>query len=393
MGIAAAEKDESAGHGCGFNSRIAFWLDLVEAERRARLSGSVQIRRCYNLVEVIGKMNRLGLTWALNTLLLAGTSIVPTAAAQHDYDALGARCSTGDRPACDTLISIATAGRDRYLRMAAVLHVNDQSVLAKLASEDADDGVRKAALQDLTDQAALARVATGDADPGVRKAALSNLRDQAVIAALAGDADWDVRTTAVIKLDDSNPALGKIAGDTHRITRDARETIVRIKLATQEAHIKSRMPGLKCAALASEREQLYELRGLRNPFAVMGESVIIKLVQSGTVIAEGSWSTAFPPSLDSGSTKRKFLAAVVAGEELMKRLFQLHVFTTQDLAELARSSIPEVRMGAVTNLADQATLAMVAAGDECAEVRKVAGERLTGEAAQVMVATKAKRNN
>jgi hypothetical protein len=272
----------------------------------------------YNLVEVITKMNRLLFTWALYTLLFAGTGTVIAAAAQQDYDALGARCSTGDRPACDALISIATAGRDRYLRMAALLHLSDQAVLTKLASEDADAGVRKAALQNLTDQAVLAKVATGDADPSVRKAALSNLRDQTVIAALAGDADWDVRTTAIIKLDDSNPALGKMAGDTHFITRDARETIVRIKLATQEPRIKSRMSGLECVPLVSEKEHLYERRGLGRPFDVIGEAVIIRPVQSGSVIAEGSWSTTFPLFLDSGSTSAKFLAAVVAGEELLK---------------------------------------------------------------------------
>jgi hypothetical protein len=76
----------------------------------------------------------------------------------------------------------------------------------------------------------------------------------------------------------------------------------------------------------------------------------------------------------------------VSGEDLLTRLLHLSVFTADDLAELAHSDIPEVRIGAAANLTDQALLSEVATKDADWRARKAAVENLTDQAVLTKVA-------
>jgi len=279
---------------------------------------------------------------------------------------------------------------DSGFREAAVEKLTDQALLAEVAVESESQPVRYAAVKKLKDQTVLAKVAMQDEDPFVRNSAVEKLTDQAVLAEVARLAKLTdentspvVRANAISKLKNSDPLLKAISiwgegsntiavggGD----SRDARVCIARMKLATQEPRIKSLFPRLQCAAYASETIQYYSRLDLPspNPVKVSGERVTIKLQQDGKTLAEASWSAVFEISTKS----LEFNSAVISGADLMKKLLRLSAFTPEDLADLAHSSIPEVRSGAVANITDQALLGKVAVEDQDSDVCKAAQKRL-----------------
>ena len=158
------------------------------------------------------------------------------------------------------------------------------------------------------------------------------------------------------------------------VTRVASESIARLTMATQSPRVQARFPGLTCVATQSEMSQKYQSGGTVN-----GERVTIKCDQQGRTVSEGSWSTEFRFSispLDAGS----FLGAKVASEEVLVKVLSLSGFQPDDLAEMASSPIPEVRIGAAGNLSDQGLLYKLAKEDKVASVRKAALDKLIDQA-------------
>jgi hypothetical protein len=258
--------------------------------------------------------------------------------ALRNVDALGGKCATGDTGACGTLVSVATAGPDLPVRRAAVEQLDNQTVLTKLAAEDKDPGIREAAVN-----------------------RLSNLA----------------------------PILMQRAGDTSDVARIASESIARMNLAILEPRIRSRVLGLKCVTGTLQTRRDYSSFVGAPGFSVAGEKVTIRLDQDGSTLAEGSWSTLFPGTLYR-SKAPSFLGAQVSGEDVLVKLLHLSAFSAEDLAELAHSSIPEVRIGAAANLADQALLAELATADRVPGVRKAAVGNLADQALVAKVATEDK---
>ena len=171
------------------------------------------------------------------------------------------------------------------------------------------------------------------------------------------------------------------------VARVTSESIARIELAILEPRIQSRLPNLKCVSNTSQTTRGYvryyprfgppPLPGSTADLLVYGENVTIKLEKDDRTLAEASWSTVFPPSINP-ATPPAFLGAEVRGEDLMAKLLHLSVFTPDDLAELAHSSIPEVRSGAAANLIDQGLLGKLAR-DKVLVVRKAAVGNLTDQ--------------
>jgi hypothetical protein len=211
-------------------------------------------------------------------------------------------------------------------------------------------------------------------------AAVERLADPALKARLASPVG---RAMAISQLQDSDPLLMKIASDWSGLTPDARVCIARMKLAAQEPHIQSRFPGLQCLVTASELYQTY----IGSSFTSLhGEFVKIWFLQNGKTLAESSWETEFP----SSTTSTYFRTAEVNGGELLNKLLRLSAFTQEDLAELGRSTIPEVRFGAMANLTDQTLLALCVVGDEEWRVRRVAVERIADQGILAKAATEDK---
>ena len=329
------------------------------------------------------------------------------AANAKDIEGLIGKCANGDEKACrklETVVrkltdqallaKIAVESRDADVRRAAVRKLTDQALLAKIAVEDTDHpDVRITAIEKLTDHALLAKIAIKDEDSSVRSAAIEKLTDQALLADLAvEDTDLDVRSTAVSKLtdqallakiaveaedpviraeaiaelDESNPAMRRLAGNLGALTSDTGESIARIRLAIQEPRIRNRLPQIVFTPRVGPRSQAY------TGGTMEGESVTFVLSQAGETLVEKNWKTAFP-----GATLRLgFLPAGVHAEDLLAELLHRAVFTQDDLAELSSSEIPEVRDAAVWNLTDQALLAKITVEDKVPAVRQAAEQRL-----------------
>jgi hypothetical protein len=120
---------------------------------------------------------------------------------------------------------------------------------------------------------------------------------------------------------------------------------------------------------------------------VYGEIVTIKFHRNGATLAALTWKTDFSAEIDSrrGYTTKH---AKTHGQDLLSILFRLPAFSQDDLGVLASSTIPEVRIGAVANIADPTLLARMAIGDKSAWVRRAAVGRVTDQAVLGEVATK-----
>ncbi len=171
------------------------------------------------------------------------------------------------------------------------------------------------------------------------------------------------------------PLKGQALGDLAAVTRNTGEAIERIKAAADEPRIKSRFSDLKCA---SEIEVVSKAYGY-GPFAVQAvvkfEMATIKLSQSGVLLVEGSWLD-YPEKLVLEHLPPQPLPAHIHGEDLLTKLLRLSVFVPEDLTELARSRIPEVRAAAVANLNNRTLLAKMSVADPSYEVRAAAAGRL-----------------
>jgi hypothetical protein len=73
------------------------------------------------------------------------------------------------------------------IRAGAAADIRDQTMLAKIATEDKVSDVRMAAVKNLMDQDILARIVADDEYPAVRIAAINNLTDQVLLAKIAKD--------------------------------------------------------------------------------------------------------------------------------------------------------------------------------------------------------------
>lgn len=77
----------------------------------------------------------------------------------------------------DSLRNVALTSNHPLLRISAATKVTDQETLARIALEDKEADVRAAAVRQLTDQTTLARVAVHEEDPMIREAASRKVTD------------------------------------------------------------------------------------------------------------------------------------------------------------------------------------------------------------------------
>jgi hypothetical protein len=220
-----------------------------------------------------------------------------------------------------SLADVALHGKVPSVRRAAVARVYDPEVLEAVAVEDGDEGVCQAAREGLADQAQLPWSAIKAASPALR-----------------------ARTVAA--LGDTDPTLRILAGNMHAgIAHDARMSLARMRLAIREPRIKARLPELTLRAAVWEISVNY-----RAGLIVPGEGVEFEIRQGRDSLARRRWASVFPGAVVADPAQKTgfaFVPAVVNGDELLAELLRLSVFTQEDLAELSRSAIPEVRAAAV----------------------------------------------
>jgi hypothetical protein len=168
---------------------------------------------------------------------------------------------------------------------------------------------------------------------------------------------------AVVTMAAVSPAQGQCKQESFGATGSdhAKEGIARVELAIQESRITSRIPDLECVCYMQGAGQGYGGPGIPGSRSIRGEKVQIVLRHRGEMapLAEASWSTKFPSEVRGGlaytvgSNAEYFLPAEVSAEDILIKLLHLNVFTPEDLSQLTSSGIPEVRVGAASNLADR----------------------------------------
>jgi len=294
------------------------------------------------------------------------------------------------------LAKLATEDEDARVRAFAVRILTDQTVLSKAALQDKNEEVRLAAVSRLSDQAVLLKVAveqpdmreyvwqclirqmerdgrkwvalygTVSPDPDIRRAAVQEVRDQVVLARLARERCHDVSAAAVSRIDEIGLLL-ILAGDLLRPAHDMVESISRIKLASRERPITDRIGEIQIEVVGEDISRLYEMKHTGEPVwlhtaTIGGEKITMGLTTAGKTLATASWSTVFPDTTSAVVGKIRsghwgsnvdwdhFLSASVHAENLLVGLFSLSVFTPDDLRELTKSKVPEVRQGAIEAL-------------------------------------------
>ncbi len=184
----------------------------------------------------------------------------------------------------------------------------------------------------------------------------------------------------ISRMSDSDSVLLPLAEDMFLTKNDARAVLARMKLAAKEPLIQSRLPGLLCTGWAAKVSNQY-MGGL-----VDGERITINFQQGNKVLAQKEWKSEFPDVIYS----HEFRPASVNGSDLLKELFALPAFSERDMIELFRSKIPEVRIGAIGMISNQAVLAGIArenVGPKW-EMRRAALEKLNDQAVLIEVAKK-----
>jgi hypothetical protein len=332
--------------------------------------------------------------------------------ASHESEADSELCfASVDNPSLidqEVISKIATTARSESVREMAVRKIADRAFIKQLALESPYEDVRTAAVTRITDQELLAKIAMEDQAKAPRRQAVKELTLQAVLAKVVFEEPVeDIRKLAIEKvtdpylryrycddcrfediglLKDSDPRLKRIAGDFQEPNEGATNCLARMKLVIREPVVQTRLAGLRCVAEIRRSSQGYASGG-PTAAVVYGEIVTIKFQRNGATLAALTWKTDFSAEIDSrrGYTTKH---AETHGQDLLSILFQMPAFSRDDLGVLAASTIPEVRIGAVANIADPTLLARMAIGDKSAWVRRAAVGRVTDQAVLGEVAAK-----
>jgi hypothetical protein len=268
------------------------------------------------------------------------------------------------------LAKIALDEKEGFVQAAAVKKLTDQAALAKVAlGQHFFSYVREAAVQKLTDQAVLARLASmdypvqlgtlvGTTEPSVHFAAIERLTDQALLAKIAvvGTDPNDksecphcfrqTRAAAIANLTDQT-LLAKLAGDIGKATYQSDEAVSRIRLALEDPIVMTRIPNAKIGLRFQNRYQDYRFSSGRGS-RIYGEGIDVIVRLGAKVLAKDDWETHFPNAEDASTI---FISASIDLSIMMRELFSQPEFTREDLLRLTQSRIPEVRAGALADLA------------------------------------------
>jgi ankyrin repeat protein len=262
----------------------------------------------------------------------------------------------------------------------AVTQLTDQMALEKTA-HDRDSEVRLAAVTKLTNQTVLVKIALEDESSFVREAAVRKLTDQAVLAKIVvEDKNTSVRLQAVAKLTDQN-VLAKIAGNMEITTTDLVEAAARMLVGLEDPVIIMRIPEVITLRLdllpVSQNYRLSPDLSVSSPVhSVSGERIHLTVCERSKVLVEDYWNTDFPTWVSPSTT---FIPASAHLSATIAKLFSQPElgFTHEDLLNLTRSHVPEIRAGALENLGgEQSVLVKIAEEDGDFDVRKAAVERL-----------------
>jgi hypothetical protein len=266
------------------------------------------------------------------------------------------------------LAKVALGDRSFELELAAVDRLTDQSLLAKVVLESSNWTVRENAVDKLTDQVLLAKLAMDDTVGNFRKLVVKKLTDQTLLAKIAAEnKDTDVQSAAFDKVTDQSLLLSLVkdtrvplgsrhlafakklkgtsvdfttlTGDLSLTTSDALEAVGRMQAVLACPIISNRIRNINLDWSVTSRDAAYS-GGYMD-----GEVVTFEIKRKAEVIVSDQWSTHFPESTNT----LDFRGAEVDISQILARLFALSGVPQEDLAKLSQYEMPEMRAGAVAN--------------------------------------------
>jgi hypothetical protein len=265
-------------------------------------------------------------------------------------------------------------------RKKAVNELTDQAVLAKIAIEDDNWVISQAAAQKLTNQALLEKVALDSKWYQARIPAIEKVKNENVLSKIALESQETGIVLAALSNVTNRTVLAKKAGDMATITFRAPEAAARICLALRDPVIMTRMPDSHAFFSWQHVDQQYQ-RGLSKD----GETIHFAIKQGSETCAEDGWATVYPSDIyatyynHSLVPDRALVATISAHVDtstMLNKLLWQPRFKSEDFLKLACSQIPEVRVGALSRVTDEALLKKVMAEDINVDVRRAAGHDL-----------------
>lgn len=145
------------------------------------------------------------------------------------------------------LADTAKFDQDTNIRIAAVARVADQNLLVNIAKTDKDEKVRALAVEHVTNPTVLTDISKTDKVPAVRKAAMARVTDQTVLADIAKrDKYGIVGEVAVARVTDQ-VMLADIAENatSMRVIRKAKIKLLDISRAEQQSAIRRNLGNLE----------------------------------------------------------------------------------------------------------------------------------------------------
>jgi hypothetical protein len=274
------------------------------------------------------------------------------------------------------LATLALESSDYKVRKDAVNELTDQTLLAKIASDDDNWVISQAAAQKLTNQVLLEKVALDSKWYQARIPAIDKVKNESVLSKIALESHETGIVLAALSNVTNRTVLATVAGDMAAMTFRAPEAAARLCLALQDPIIVARMPDSHAFFSWQHVEQEYQ-RGLSKD----GETVHFAIKQGSKICAEDDWATVFSSyfyatySNHSLVPDRSLVAARPAHVDtstMLNKLLWQPQFKPEDFLKLAGSQIPEVRLGALSRVTDEALLKKVMAEDINADVRRAA---------------------
>lgn len=257
------------------------------------------------------------------------------------------------------------------LRGLALERITDNSLLLNIATDDSlvnegDNRTLMLAVAKIDDQKALASFAEmhksakpGYVDKDQLIVVLGKLRNQSVLTDVARqNQDFQVRFAAFSSMD--RDSLLPFCGDLHAETNNMVESVARIFYVLQEPILQREFPGVKLAARASYYTHTNTYLSI-DP--VTKEGVVVEypgiltmwnleceITQGETIIASRQFDAKLRPSIADDQHQ---IEPEVPIEGLLQGMLSRSV-PGPELAELAKSAIPEMRAAALNILSRQA---------------------------------------
>jgi len=200
-----------------------------------------------------------------------------------DLGKLSAQCASGHPASCSTLAEIAMSSSDELtaVQERAARALEDQALLARVATEAATVPARRAAVSKLQDASLVSRIAQSDPAAGVRAQAVRRLEDPVLLAEIAMQ-DLEVRSDAVANphLTDARVLAEIATNDTRSFVREGAASRLTDPARLVSLALSDPAPEVRAAAVKNPgltAPSLFQQLATRDPSPVVRQEALRRI--------------------------------------------------------------------------------------------------------------------